>query len=199
MAFLEQRLDVRIERGARGGPANRGRTRVVTRSGRSKSNFLWSQGLRTWEVQHGIRSAADAEALLALWHVVNFTPYEGFLFRDWSDYRASQTNSTLTLISGTSYQLQRAYTFASITHKRDIKKPDAGVVIYDAGGSPLTATVDATTGVASVPSGTPAYWVGTFNVPVFFATDEWVYDLEPGSPGAPAVILPTVQIEELRL
>lgn len=199
MSILSQRLDPRIERGARGGPANKGRRRAVARSGRGKTNYTWAQALRSWEVQHGIQSVAQAESLLAMWHVVNFTPYEGFLFRDWSDYKANKQNSTLTLISGTTYQLQRAYTFATITHKRDIKRPASGVQVYSAADALLTASIDLTTGIATVPSGTPAYWVGEFDIPVMFMDDELSYELEPGAPGAPSIVMPVVRIEEIRL
>lgn len=199
MAFLEARINSRIERGAQGGPTNRGRVKVYTVGGNLRQQFGWTRPLSEWDISHGMKTPADAEELLALWHVVNFTPFIGFRFRDWSDYRATAANSALRLISGTTFQLQRAYTFASQTFKRDIVKPDPAVAIQvlDAGGTALTATVDYTTGQVVVASGTPATWVGFFDVPVTFADNEWVTQLEASAAG-PLIVTPTIKLEELR-
>jgi uncharacterized protein (TIGR02217 family) len=178
MSFLEQRIDSRIERGALGGPTNRGRRKVYSTNGRLVQQFDWTTPVHEYNVAHGMRSAADFAALQAMWYVVHFTPYEGFRFRDWRDYIATATNSTLTLISGNQYQLQRAYTFASITFKRNITKPNSGVAIFEAGGTPCTATVDTVTGIATVTAGTPAYWTGTFDVPVTFKDNEFMEELD---------------------
>lgn len=199
MAFLEQRLDARIERGAQGGPVNRGRRKVYTYGGALKQQFGWSAPLQEWEVSHGIKSPADVESLRAMWYVVNFTPYEGFLFRDWSDYQATAANTSLSLVSGSIYQLNRVYTYASISFVRRITRPDASVRVFNAGGSELTVTLqDSTTGRVTLASGTPAYWTGTFNVPVTFADDQWLTEIET-SPAGPMLICPSIKLEEVRI
>lgn len=199
MAFLEQRIDSKIERGAKGGPTNPGRVKAYTRSGKLSQGFHASMPIHRYDVSHGIRSKADFQRVLDLWYVVNFTPYVGFRFKDHRDYQATQSNSALTLISGTTYQLQRAYTFGASTFLRDIFKPVTGtVVVYNAGGTPLTATIDYTTGIATVPSGTPAKWAGEFDVPVTFTDNEWASSLEVHTENLHLRIDP-IKLEEIRL
>lgn len=206
MPFLESRLDTRIERGARGGPSNRGRSKVYTASGRLRQTFGWSAPLQEWDVSHGLRTAADFEALRAMWYVVNFTPYEGFRFRDWSDYTATQANSALVLIIGSTWQLQRVYTYASITFARDIKKPaDAPApVIYRTRSSVVsvaTAGVDTATGIATITghlAGDTYTWEGQFDLPVTFAEDSLPIELETGT-GGPLVVTQAIRLEEIRL
>lgn len=195
MAILAQRLSTRVERGAKGGPRNKGREKAYTRAGLLRQRMTASRPVHVWDVSHAGLGAQDFEDLRALWYVVNFAPHDGFLFRDWSDYQANQTNSALTLISGSNYQLNRSYTIGASTFKRKITRPDSGVAIYSAGGTLLTATVDTTTGIAAV-TGTPSYWVGTFNVPVTFLEDDWVTELET----TPAGVLPLpgpIRLEEV--
>jgi uncharacterized protein (TIGR02217 family) len=196
MAFLEQRLDTRIERGAVGGPTNRGRRKLYTSSGKLKQVFTWSAPVHEYDVSHGIRSAADIESLKAMWYVVNFTPYEGFRFRDWRDFQATTGNTTLTNISGSAWQLQRTYTFGGITFKRDIYKPNSDVAIFEAGGAPCTFTHSTETGIATVTSGTPATWTGTFDVPVTFKGDEFMETIE-GASGNLSVQPAPILLEEL--
>lgn len=196
MAFLEQRIDSRIERGARGGPTNAGRLKPYLASGALRQVFTWAQALHSYDVSHGCRDAADLESLRSLWWVVNFTPYDGFRFRDWRDYRGVKGTTALRQITSTTYQLQRTYTFGGITVTRDIVKPVAGVQVYNSSDSLLTSSLDTTTGIATVATGTPSYWTGEFDVPVTFADNEWIEDTESTSAGA-LPILPTIKLEEL--
>lgn len=132
-------MDSRIERGARGGPTNRGRTKVKTASGRMHQVFGWSAPLHEYDVSHGVRGAADMETLRALWLVVNFTPYQGFRFRDWADYQV-QASAGIVQANGTpTGQLYKRYTFAGIAFDRKISKPVAGTVSISNGASVLVS------------------------------------------------------------
>lgn len=205
MAFLEERMDYRIERGASGGPVNRGRVKVRTMSGKLRQVFGWSLPLHEYDVTHGLRGAADIEALRALWYVVNFAPYEGFRFRDWADFRATQANSTLTLISGDQWQMQRVYAFAGLQFLRPIQKPATGAVVYRTRSgvtSDAAATVATTTGIATISghvSGDTYTWAGTYDVPVTFADDAWVQRVEAMAADGAIADMPTVKLEEIRL
>lgn len=198
MAFLEQRIDSRIERGARGGPMNTGRLKTYLASGRLKQAFTWEVMLHSYDISHGCRSAADLESLRSLWFVVMMTPYEGFRLRDWRDYRGANGTTSLLQLTSTTYQLRRTYTFGGVTVHRDIVKPVAGVQVYNGSDVLLTSTLDTTTGIATVATGTPAYWVGEFDVPVTFADNEWIEDSESTSAGALA-IPPQIKLEEILL
>lgn len=198
LPFLEQQLDTKITQGATGGPTVPGRVKRYTASGRLKQNFSAGAPIHRYDVSHGLRSRADYQTVLDLWYVVMFTPYAGFRFKDWRDFRATRDNTKLTLVTGTTWQLQRRHVAGGIEFLRDIVKPRAGVVIYDAGGTPLTATVNTTTGTADV-TGTPASWSGEFDVPVTFTDDEWVGSSLEVTTANLHVMSSAIKLEEIRL
>lgn len=205
MAFLEQRLSQRIERGATGGPVNRGRQMVRSAGGRMRQVFTWPEPLHTYTVSHGVLGQAQLEELRSLWYVVNFAPYEGFRFRDWGDYRATQANSRLTLITGATYQLQRVYTFAGVEFVRKIQKPVAGAVVYRLRSTVTTvatASIDTATGIATITghvSGDTYTWAGEFDVPVTFSDDTWVQQLEAMNAEGAVATMPAINVEEIIL
>lgn len=206
MAFLEQRLSSRIERGATGGPTNRGRRLVRTGAGKLVQVFSWALPRREYTVSHGVLGANERQALRDLWYVVNFTPYEGFRFRDWADFTATQGSSRLALIGGTDFQLQRVYAYAGSEHLRKIVKPNSGVVIWRTRGPSTTvaagAVVSTTTGVVSIAdhqAGDAYTWEGQFDVPVTFSGDEWVEQLEAVASDGVIATMPQVKLEEIPL
>lgn len=198
MAFLESRMSPRIERGAKGGPTNRGRHKVYTGSGHLQQSFEWSAPISEFDISHGILLPDGFAEIEAMWHVIHFTPYSGFRFRNWADYQGTQDNTTLTLISGNDYQLQRKYTFASITYKKAIRKPTSDVAIYTASHTLCTFTLDTATGIATITSGTPSYWTGTFDYPVTFKDNELMMRLDGTTTNLLLVAEPVI-LEEVRL
>lgn len=205
MAFLEQRLSQRIERGATGGPVNRGRQMVRTAGGRMRQVFTWPEPLHTYTISHGVLGQAGMEELRALWYVVNFTPYEGFRLRDWSDFRATQQNSRCALIAGSTYQMQRVYTFAGLQFLRRIQKPVAGAIVYRTRGVAVTdasASIDTATGIATISGHVPGdtyAWAGEFDVPVTFTGDEWVQQIESMAGQGAVATMPSIALEEIIL
>ena len=204
MAFLEQRMSVRIEQGAQGGPTVPGRIKTYLPNGRLAQTFTASAPIHRWDVSHGIKRLADQQAVLDLWYVVMFTPYNGFRFRDWRDYQATQTNSRCTLISGSDYQLQRVHSFGGVEFLRAIYKPVAATVaVWRTRASVVTAataTVSGTTGVAAISghvAGDTYTWSGEFDLPVTFSDDTWVTRLEGAAPNLIAVNEP-IKLEEIR-
>ena len=174
MTLLFERLSTEITRGSRGGPTQPARKVLYGSDGWvRKQNFISLFRPHRYDISYGIRFRRDFEEVLACYHVVMGTPYDGFLIRDPNDYRATSTNSALLLVTGSQYQLRRKYTFGSTSIYRSITKPcDGTVAVFTAGGVQLTLTdVDTETGIVTVASGTPAYWTGEFDVPVTFADD----------------------------
>jgi uncharacterized protein (TIGR02217 family) len=198
MSFLEGRLDAKITRGATGGPIQPGRRKIYDASGRLTQVFTNGLALHRYDVSHGVRSAADYQTVLDLFYVVMYTPYEGFRFKDWRDFRLTQTNSRLVLVSGTNYQIHRVHTFGGQEFLRPIYKPVAAVTAYNAGGVELASTTDTTTGIVTVPSGTPLTCVGEFDVPVTFVNDEWIGSLEVHTQNL-HIESDSIQLEEIRL
>lgn len=204
MAFLEQRLDARIEQGASGGPSVPGRTKTYLPSGKLRQNFLASAPIHHFDVSHGMRSNADHQAVLDTFYVVMFTPYEGFRFRYWADYKLTALNSRCTLISGSTYQLQRVHSFGGVEVLRPIYKPTSGVVITRTRSgvtSTATATVDTTTGIATISghvSGDTYTPAGEFDIPVTFTDDAWVSQLQATITNV-SIIPPVIKLEEIQL
>lgn len=204
--FLEERLDVRITRGATTQVTQPGRRKTYV-SGALEQDFNNTLPVHKYEVSHGLKPAiitsgitvANAYALvLNLFYNVMFTPHIGFRYKDWSDYRAVKDNSALVLISGTTWQLRRKHTYGSVSFYRPIYKPVSGtVLVYSAADALLPATVDYATGQAVV-TGTPSYWTGEFDIPVTFSNDSWSATLETNVRNL-RVVSGSIQLEEIRL
>jgi uncharacterized protein (TIGR02217 family) len=204
MSFLEGRLDTKITAGATGGPTQPQRAKVYT-GRRLKQNFSALMPIHRYEVSHGVRSRAQYQTVLDLFYVVMFTPYDGFRFKDWGDYQLTQTNSQLTLVSGSNYQINRVHTFGAVSFLRPIYKPVDGTIVVkrNRGGtiSTATATVAPTTGIAAITghqSGDTYTCEGEFDVPVTFTSDEWTASWEVHTQNL-HMMSGTVAVEEIVL
>ena len=198
MAFLESRMSVHIERGAKVIRTNRGRSKIYTGSGRMAQDFAWSAPISEFDISHGILLHDGYEEIDAMWHVVHFTPYEGLRFRNWADYRGIKGNTSLANISGNTYQLRRTSTFAAVTFHRPIYKPTSDVVVYTAADTPCTFVLDTATGIATVTAGVPSYWTGTFDYPVTFKDNEMASRLD-GVTSNLILVADPIMLEEVRL
>lgn len=204
--FLEQRLDPAISVGAQGGPTAPGRMKTYLPSGALQQNFSATLPLHKLDLSYALRSAADFQTILDIFYVVMFTPYTGFRVKDWRDYTATQTNSKLTFITGTTWQLQRKHTFGGVDFLRDIVKPCASPApvikrTRSAVVTTATATVDTTTGIATISghAGGDTYtWVGEFDLPMTFTDDSWTGSLEVTKDN-PYVQSASIPLEEIRL
>lgn len=199
LAFCEQRIDPKITQGASGGPYVAGRTKRYGPSGTLTQNFIAAMPMHRFDISHGVRSREDFQAVLDSFYVVMFTPYSGLRMKDWRDFKGTRTNTRLAALGGGTWQLQRRHVFGGVEVLRKIQKPVAGsVLVYDAGGTVLTAAVDPTTGIAIV-TGTPDSWVGEFDVPVTFTDDEWTASLEIATDATAWMTAGTIKLEEIRL
>lgn len=205
MAFLETRFDEAVARGTTGGPVGK-RTKTYVDGKLRKQNFEWSAPLHRYDLSNHIKTVARFEAIRALFYVVMFTPYDGFRVRDWGDYRATQANTTLQFIAGSTWQLMRRYTALSVTFDRAIKKPEAtGIAVWRtrAGAvSAASAAIDSTTGIATISGhalGDTYTWTGAFDVPVTFVNDAMDKIRVDGWAGHELQGLPSILLEELPL
>src|SRR5215204_1090384 len=141
----------------------------------------------------GVKRLSDVELLLA-WHAAMEGQTYSFLLTDNLDYKATTAAKTLAsnctsqgraaAISGATHQLEKWYTVGSSrTFKRKITRPKSGTVSVYFDGVLKTVTthytIDYTTGVLTVVSGSPTVisWTGEFYVPVRFEQGEM--PLEP--------------------
>lgn len=167
MAFLETpRFPEKISFGATGGPG--WQTEVATLdSGFEYANQNWSQARAKYEVSHDARRPELFNELLAFFMSVKGRANQ-FRFKDWSDFSATSTQGVLSSLTATTFQMYKRYTAGSFTYNRKIVKPVSNTVTVIGGTTP---TVNYTTGVITVASGTPTGWYGDFDVPVRFDTD----------------------------
>lgn len=164
MTFVATRMQDDVALGFEGGPEDSVAI-AIAGGGAETRNAMRSQFMREWTASFNGKTKAQSLALLDLWHAVGGRLY-GFLFKDWLDFEASGSAGTVTLISGDTYQMRKAYVFGALTHSRIIYKPLSGTVAVSGGGS---YTVSYTTGVITRNSGAvPTGWTGQFDVPVRF-------------------------------
>lgn len=105
---------------------------------------------------------------------------DAFLYKDWSDYQLTEDNSSMTLITGSTYQLNRLYVSPGRTVTRPIYKPAAGLVVLRTRSSVTTditgsSTIDFDTGQVVVTghmSGDTYSAEGEFYVPAYFMVPE---------------------------
>ena len=91
-----------------------------------------------------------------------------YLDNDLGRYVATSAAGVFAVIDATHFQMYKRYTCGALVHNRKIQKPVVGKVTVTGGTG---ATVDSTTGIVTVASGTPTAWSGEFDVPVRFNTD----------------------------
>jgi uncharacterized protein (TIGR02217 family) len=207
MAFFEQRFDERISYGARGGPVWK-TTKALSFSGHRSVNRDYQMPLHRYQVAQAVKSNADFELVRAFFYNV-YGAFDGFRFKDWSDFEATQANSRLTVQDGspTEWQLQRAYTVGARTFLRDITKPCASPapVVYRTRAavvSVASAVVSTTTGLASISGhvdGDTYTWVGEFDVPVAFADDMMEHEIVDDGGDDYLMRWPSIVLEEIRV
>jgi uncharacterized protein (TIGR02217 family) len=162
-------------------------------------------------VSHAVKTNDDFEAIRAFFYVVSGA-YDGFRFKDWSDYEATRDNSALAFVAGNEWQMQRVYTVGSRTFARTITKPCASPApviwrrrsgswsVITPAGSP--SPIEYTTGRVSITghlAGDVYAWVGQFDVPVAFESDEMEAEIVDQGDGEYLVRWPSIVLEEVRL
>ncbi len=176
-------------------------SRIATGSGHETINVIWSRTLRQFEfgiIPMSIAAWRDIETL----HEITEGGAYGFLMEDPKDHAV--TGGVLTALGGGAYQLHKRYTDTGSGRTKDriITRPKAGSVTITNNGSPVTFTLDATTGRATI-TGSPDVanlaWSGRFYLPVHFLEDsiDWEMVL-PGSDERSLFAGPSVVLQEIR-
>lgn len=150
-------------------------TIIETYGGDEYRNAAWSQMRGQWEVQNAFRSlnawdsANNIQQYLSFFRACMGQLY-GFRFKDFQDYTASMNGGSGTLQNvGTNlWQLYKTYTVGGITFNQIVQKPVSGSVTVTGG---TFSSLDTTTGIVTMTSGTPTSWVGSYDVPCRFADD----------------------------
>lgn len=175
MAFEEVRFPTDISYGASGGPEYS--TDIVEiASGYEQRNANWQQARARYNVAHGVKTKAQLDALIAFFRARKGRA-NGFRFKDWSDFSATNSAIGTGDASTTTFQLVKKYISGSITESRNINKPVGGsITVYvDTVEQVSGVSVDTTTGVCTFDSAPSDAAIITadfeFDVPVRFNTD----------------------------
>ncbi len=203
MAFFEQRFPECISINAKGGPVFS--TTVAASAGRRFANRNWAYPKHRYNVGHVARDDADF-ALLRDFFLVVAGRADGFRYKDYGDYKVTQAQGRLDLISGNNYQMVRVYTVGARSFVRRITKPvSASTKVFRTRASVVTDITttdggarDATKGAVTITNhqaGDTYAWSGEFDVPVAFASDEAAFTLL----GGPTMLTewPDITLEEI--
>lgn len=217
MGFAEVRLENDLVLyGSVGGPQYSTDV-VVVRSGHEKRNANWSRSRGHWELGERQVDTAELQALVGFFRARQGRA-QGFLFKDWADYRASHTpvvtNGVTTqgllgdgLASGSQfYQLNKLYDSGGVSELRKISKPVPGTVGIYRNGTLITTgfTIDHTIGFVTFekPEDPPdtLTWSGEFDVPARFDADELRsrFDAYRASDGEALHFILSLPVVELR-
>jgi uncharacterized protein (TIGR02217 family) len=180
MSFMESpRFPDNIARGVSFGPTF-STSIAQTVGGQEYRNKNRTRGLCVGDCSHSIKTLEQHQELLKFFRSVAGR-FVGFRFKDWSDYKCLPTEGVTTLVSGTTYQLNKLYQIAvGYNEIRKITKPVSGtIIIYRTRSSVTTnitgtSTINHTTGQVTVTShqaGDTYNWEGQFDVPCRFDTD----------------------------
>lgn len=180
MSFIEFTLEDPVAAyGFTGGPEFR--TRVVSLdSGRERRNIQWSRPRHRYSA-NWLNIPIEGQAKLrAAFMAVRGQAY-GFRLKDWGDFEAVAEIIGTGDGTRTTFQLAKTYPMGPASYTRTITKPRAGATIT-VNGTPVSATVDTTTGIATLaapPVATAVVrWSGQFDVPVRFASDYFPMSLD---------------------
>lgn len=174
MSFFESpRFPERISYGLTGGPEF-ATTIIAVESGNEASNSSWIYPRQSFNAAHVAKSQAEFEELRNFFMVARGRK-NGFRFKDWSDYAATNAEGRATAITSTTFQMVKRYTAGSETIDRPIRKPISATLTVLVSGVPPTYSVDATTGIltiAAAPAAANISWSGQFDVPMRFDVDK---------------------------
>lgn len=192
--FAEERLELGIDYGAVGGPSFN--TEIVLNSiGSSSRNATSVFPTGRWQL--GDRVIADSDdglkevSYLKKFHAERLGSYQGFRYKDWTDYQAYHQIIGVGDGVKTAFTLSKAYKVGNAVTRRPILKPVIGTVVLYANGESTAAasepggvgwTVNHSTGVISNPEpiepGVVLSASFEFDVPVWFESDEIGFDLQ---------------------
>lgn len=183
---------------------------VVNDAGYEQRNCPWQYPLSSYEARWGIKSVADLETLVAIFHAARGMLH-GFRYRDPLDWKSCPRNNDIAyddqlLLENaaggeTEIQLIKNYSYAGYTVARKITRP-FGAVPLGLNGSSLTEGVDYTVdlGTGKVTLVTPLVYGDdvtggfSYHVPVRFDTNTLPVQLQEYEYGSASV--PLVEIRE---
>lgn len=197
MSFIETRLLDCVAYGTQGGPTWLTRKKGL-RSGVIRRNATRSRPLYRFIVLYENLNPEHHKEVIGAFNACRGGVF-AFRLKDWSDFTA--TNEFVATGTGApqSVQLAKLYEFGNQNVSRPIRKPVSGTVSLTQNMSPLAATVNYTTGIATFTAtlGSIVRWSGEFDVPVMFEQDELVFSAVNRSAGGLVLTADVSLMEDL--
>lgn len=173
--FSELRLDLGYDYGANGG--HKWKTTIIEHGdGIEQRNAEWTTPLGEWSIGDRTFHLEDGESFyLKDFFEARQGSYEGFRWKDWSDYRA--TDSVIGTGNGakTQFQLVKRYAVGGVFYDRTITKPVPNTLSLKVNGVTTAASVNTANGLVTFPSppapGATITATFEFDVPVQFRED----------------------------
>ena len=175
MSFSETRFNLGYDLGTMGGPTFQN-TALIHGGGKEQRIINGSQPLGRWQLGDRALTRSELDYFLEF-HANRKGSYQGFRFKDWSDYKINQAIGVGDN-SKTQFPLYKTYTVESYSVKRRITKPvSSGFKVFLNGTEQTSGvTVNTATGLItfsdSPDTGVEVSVSGTFDVPVRFEQDE---------------------------
>lgn len=198
MAFIESRLLDCVAYGTAGGPTWLTR-KVSLRSGIIRRNPLRSRPLYRFNIIYRNLEPADHREVIGAFNAC-FGGVHSFRLKDWSDFEADdELMSVLGTGSPQTVQLSKIYEFGVQNVERPIRKPVTGTVVITDDGTPISATIDYTTGEATFTAsvGGILRWSGEFDVPVMFEDDSLQFSFDNRSASGLFLTSDTALMEDI--
>jgi uncharacterized protein (TIGR02217 family) len=177
MAHVEQRLLDEVDYGFRGGPTFNTRAHRM-RNGARVAEALRERPLYRFRAPYTNLDLEDHKLVIDAFNACQGSAHT-FRFKDWADFTAeNQLLAVATGAVGQTAQLKKYYAFGSLVTERVIRKPVAGTLVLSAATPPTGVSVDTTTGIVTFTGtlGQEVYADFEFDVPVYFANDELIFD-----------------------
>jgi len=171
MSFSEERLDLGYDYGTVATITTK--TSIIeSKNGTEQRTPQWYQPLLQFNIGERSEINDQLDQLIAFYQARKGA-YQGFRFKDWSDY---QFSTIITLDANKQSQLFKVYSVAGFTVKRPLIKIVPGSILVSVGNFPLTTgwVVNFNTGIITFNQvqTEPIQVSGEFDVPVRFATDK---------------------------
>ena len=176
MAFVEVRFPTDIAYGSVGGPEY-STDIVMTQSGHEQRNINWAEARARYNVAHGVKTQVQLDTLIAFFRARKGRA-NGFRFKDWTDYQATNQIIGTGDAVEIEFQLVKTYDNGSVTETRTITKPVVNTLtvyldsVEESGSNYSVNTITGLITFATAPGdGVEITADFEFDVPVRFDTD----------------------------
>ena len=150
--FIEEQFPTDVGFGAVGGPSFLTRMSIAL-SGHEQRNPKWGIARMRYNVSKDVNTESEIEQLVAFFRVMQGRAH-GFRFKDWMDYKTTETTGWFNAAGVGNYglrtaQLYKHYQVGSLEALREITKPVSNITITYSGAALTTAVTSYHNGIVT--------------------------------------------------